>query len=589
MNKLILSLLLLPYQALAADEMQTRVETKFLTVVKDVEVERLVGNSAEFNECRDLNKFVKGATAGANLKLATDCFQKKIGTKDPASLKKLAEDLKLKDYGLIKSKNVSDITEYLTKKLHKSLTGVDLDAKNNAPQKWEDQKIVDQKVFVELYKNQLAKNALFEISRFCFENLRLEAGSTATDFTTYWTGNMPAAVNKVLPITGLTDEGVDNIFFPGTLKDIDLNDEKEVYAKLVSGLTPGKQPIDAKLFGDFFSFCTQAIKPMCEAFKDKIKSSTPIKIGANACLTFNKLEAIRTTLRNTEKVAKQFDEMEDKGTFAIQMIKNPKIYQNGKGAGEESLDELTSVGSADFLHNSQTENDKLKDLETNCATNSSSSECKQFLQVDDGKERALNDLEMDIDLKGQIEVTRVKKLKDKELKDYLKENRHFDLLERLDSKDANKLTETDIVNEIGFYYEAKKASEMAALKSKIGTRQVSEKEAATDADKTKFIVKNIKESKEERARLAQVVMFNNIITSQLELKKDVNGTSESLGRNVSGWNKEKAGLDKIQGINSTVFEGVQSNAKENGVKTKESIADVGFLDDILGKDTTKKD
>ena len=277
--------------------------------------------------------------------------------------------------------------------------------------------------------------------------------------------------------------------------------------------------------------------------------------------------------------------MEDKGTFAIQMIKNPKIYQSGKGAGEESLDELTSVGSADFLQNAQSENDKLKDLETQCATNSTGNDCKQFLQIDDGKARALNDLEMDIQLKREIEVARVKQLNGQSLKDYLKENRHFDLLKELED---GTLQDNQIETKITEFYEAKKISEMNALRSKIGNRQVSEKDAGDDADKKKFIKENITKTKEERARLAQVVMFNNIITSQLDLQKKVGGTTQSLGRNVSGWNKEKAGLDKIQGIDSTVFSGIQSSADTQGSKTKESIADVGFLENILGEDTTKK-
>jgi hypothetical protein len=577
MNKLILVLILLSSQAMATDEIQTRVESKFLTVVKDVEVERLVGNSAEFNDCRDKNKFDKNAPADpAKLKAATDCFKDKIANKNPETLKKLAEGLKLKDYGLIKSKNVNDITEYLSKKLHKSLTGVDLDAKNNAPQKWEDQKIVDQKVFVELYKNQLAKNALFEISRFCFENLRLKAGSTATDFTSYWKDNMPA-------VTALTDEGVDNPFFKDKLDHIDLNDEKEVYSKLVSGLTPGKQPIDGELYRQFFTYCMAAIKPMCDVFKGNVKATPPI--GANACLTFNKLESIRTTLRNTEKVEQQFLEMEDKGTFALKMLKNPKIFQGGQG-GDESLDELTSVGSADFLQNSQTENDKLQDLETKCKSDSSGNDCKQFLQIDDGLDRAMSDLEMDIELKRQIEVARVNKLKGTELKDYLKENRHFDLLEKLEK---NELTETQIETEIGKFYEAKKVAEKQALQLKLGKRQVSEKTAGDDDNKKTLIEGNIKDSKEERARLAQVVMFNNIITSQLQIEKEVKGgTNQIMGRNVSGWNKEQAGLDKIQGIDSNIFSGIQTSAKEHGMKTKESIGDVQVLDLILGVDTTKE-
>ena len=246
---------------------------------------------------------------------------------------------------------------------------------------------------------------------------------------------------------------------------------------------------------------------------------------------------------------------------------------------------MTSVGSADFLQNTQSENDKLKDLETQCATNSTGNDCKQFLQIDDGKDRALSDLEMDIQLKREIEVARVKQLNGQSLKDYLKENRHFDLLKELED---GTLQEKQIEDKIKNFYEAKKISEMNALRSKIGNRQVSEKLAGDDANKKTLIEANIKETKEERARLAQVVMFNNIITSQLDLQKKVGGKTQSLGRNVSGWNKEKAGLDKIQGIDPTVFSGIQSSADTQGSKTKESIADVGFLENILGEDTTKE-
>lgn len=582
MKKLILSLLLLPLVSFA-DEMKAhdkKVETKFLTVVKDVEVERLLGSSAELNDCRDKNKFDDPAKS---LTAVSACVNKLIGNKDEAALKKLAENLKLQEFGVIKSKNVSEITKYLSKRMHKSLTGRDPDDKNKVNQKWENQKIVDQKVFVELYKNQLAKNSLFEISRFCFENLRLKTPpSAATDFTSYWKD----FINGTPEVKLLEDvEDKDNVFFTGKLGDVDLNDEYVVYERLISGLTPGKEKIDADLYSKFFSFCISAIKPMCEDFKNNVNKNPSDKRGSSACLTFNKLESIRTTLRNTEKVEKQFLEMEDKETYAIQLLKNPSFYQNGKGKDEDSLDELTSVSSSELLQKNKKENEKLTKLEQDCEDDSKADECQEFLVINDGLAKATSAIETDLVMKKEIETARVKKLNGQSLRDYLKENGHLDLLEKLDSQDDDKLTEAQISDAIGNYYDAKKVAEIDALKLKVGKRQQTVEEAGDD--QTDQIKENIKDSKEERARLAQVVMFNNIITSQLNLSKQTGkDTYESAGRNVSGWNKEKSGLDTL-GIDQGVFEQIQETA--DGETSKESIAEVKFLDIILGKDTRKED
>lgn len=583
MKKLILSLILLPTLSFA-DEMQAhdkKVETKFLTVVKDVEVEKLLGSSAELNECRDKNKFDDPAKS---LTAVSACVNKLIGNKDEAALKKLAENLKLQEFGVIKSKNVVEITKYLSKRMHKSLTGRDPDDKNKENLKWENQKIVDQKVFIELYKNQLAKNSLFEISRFCFENLRLETPPpSVTDFTSYWKGFMNGGPNVDL-VTDIGDEK--NIFFSGKLGDVDLNDESVVYEKLISGLTPGKEQIDADLYSKFFSFCISTIKPLCDDFKANVNTTPANKRGSLACLTFNKLESIRTTLRNTEKVENQFLEMEDKGSYAIQMLKNPSFYQNGQGKGEASLDELTSVGSSDLLQKNKNENDKLTKLEQECEADSSSDDCQEYLIVDDGLAKATSTIEADLLMKKEIETARVKKLNGQSLRDYLQENRHFDLLEKLDSQGSDKISEAQISDEIGKFYDAKKMAEIDALKLKVGKRQMTEEQAGKE-DKSTVIKENIQASKEERARLAQVVMFNNIITSQLDLSKQTGkDTFESAGRNVSGWNKEKSGFDSL-GIDQNVFAQIQKTA--DGQETKESIAEVKFLDIILGKDTRKED
>ncbi len=594
---LILSLMLCPFVALADDEMQglhEQGEAQFMTVVKDVEVERLIGSEPEFNKCRDDNKFEKlDKNKQAKITKATTCFKAFLGTRSEADLKKLASNLKLEEYGLTQSKNVNEITTYLSGKMHKALTGVSPTDKDFGKQKWEDKKIVDQKVFIELYKNQLVKNSLFEISRYCFENLRLISAPAGTDFASYWSGvtlTLPAD-GKMAPVelAKLTDVGEDangGVSFADKISGVDLKDDKAVYEKLVSGLTPIGTPIVTSLYKDFFPFCRATIKPLCEEFKktstsnvSAATSTSKISRGSSACLTYNKLEAIRLNLRNTEKVANQFDEMKDKNTFAIQMIKNPKYF--GNDANDQSLDELTSTGSADFLK--EADNDKLSDLETKCAQGTQDDECQQFLKVDDGLDKAIYTIETEMTLKRELETERAKKLSGQSLKDYLKENRHFDLLEKFDT-----LTKADIELGIEQFYNAKRLAEIEALKFKVGKRQINtDEDKALGGGKDAQIIENIKNSKEERARLAQVVMFNNIITSQLTLSRISGNTTTTLGSNVSGWKKESAGLDGISGINQDLFAGVRSSADSTGIKSKESIADIGFLDEILGEDKDK--
>jgi hypothetical protein len=388
-------------------------------------------------------------------------------------------------------------------------------------------------------------------------------------------------------LTDVGDKDGNNIFFKDKMMNVDLKDEKVVYEKLVSGLTSGAEKIEPTLYEAFFPFCRAVIAPLCKIYRDSkpttAKPGDPIvdkpTRGASSCLTITKLESIRTTLRNTEKVSKQFLEMEDKGTFALKMLKNPKVF--GQDASDASLDELTSVGSADFLK--EADHDKLSDLETKCATNIQDPECEEFLKINDGLDKATSTIETEMILKRELETAKVKNLNDQSLKDYLKENGHFDLLERMALTGDDHLTDDMVKEEIKKFYDAKATAEIEALKFKVGKRQMNETEAG-NIDKVAYIKENIKNSKEERVRLAQVVMFNNIITSQLNLAKTTGGKTSKIGSNISGWSKETAGLNGVSGVDQSLFAGIQESADKNGSKTKESISDVSFLDAILGSD-----
>jgi hypothetical protein len=608
MNKLILSLVFIPALAFGQKKeiSDKAIENQFLTVVKDVEVETMLGKTAEFNDCRKLNEFNskdKKPERDQKLADATKCFEEKLAkNKDPKALQNLADSLKLENFGLIKSKNVNDITKYLSKKMHKSLTGVDIDDKNS---KWGHEKIVDQKVFIDLYTNQLMKSALFEVSRFCFENLEIGgAGVTPTtkagsNFSSYWyPANSTTKIVDFEPdpkypndpkkmrakIQGISDTGSTSFL---DMTNIDVTKKEDVLKHIQKGITSSDTKPDQ--YKEFFSFCQSTITQLCDEFRSKdagvknatkneTKDTTTIKgmsRGANACLTMDKLQSLRTTMANTAKVAAQFDEMgEEKDKFALKMIQNPNIYERGKGKNEDSLDDITTATSADMLQDGG--DDKLSNLETQCKADATTEDCKAYLVENESLDKAINNVESEMNLKRQIEIARVREMHGKvdDLKKYLTDNGHFDLLDKLEKDNTY-----DIGPELAKIYDARKVAEIENLKLKVGKRQVSEADNKTDVDKKDMIEKNIKDTKEERARIAQVVMFNNIITSQLELEDNA---GNKVGRNVTGVNKEFAGMGKAYDPN--LFSGIQADAKKSGSGLDDiSISGGGIIDSILGK------
>jgi hypothetical protein len=618
MKIVLITFLVVSHSILAQEITDDEITKQHLTLIKDAEVELMLDQTPEFNDCKKDYKFDAKddvTKRSDKLKQATECFQKKLTNQGSDALKKMAENLNLESYGLIKSKTSADITAYLSKKITKSLTGVDPDEKDPkkilASLKWENQKIVDQKVFLDLYKNQLVKSALFEVSRFCYEDLEIEGQPKSnSNIQDYWdtkltpifdTDNSLKDVKLVSPLK-ISDSKKQGSFL--NLSGVkDTTDKKAVYDGILKGMTASNSKISTIFHKNFFFFCQKSIKTLCDDFKeatnkDPSSPSSPIiadtqsrasqsspttsmSRGANSCLTMSRLEGIKSALLKSDLVAKQFEEMgPSKSDIAFQMVTNPQMYRGGKGKDEESLDDISNITSSDMLQ-SQMPNE-YEDLEKKCSIpGANDPACDEFLVKSDGLDKAIHNVEYNMNLKRELEVARVKSLKNKsikELEEYLKENNMYDLLKKITT-----LTESDLELEIRRIYDARKIAEIESLKQKVGKRQLSETEYNSITDKNPQIQANIKDAKEERARLAQVVMFNNIITSQLELQdKDKN----SLGRNVGGWNKEKKDLDnnfdssKVENF----FGDVISDAEKNGSKSEDtSIGGSGIIDMILGK------
>lgn len=599
MKKLILPLILISGRLFAVELIDQNDSKQIVSVVKDLQIEEMLSTTSEFKKCRDDNQFV--ATDGKperdrKIQEAEKCFKEELAkTDNPKKLEELSEALNLQHYGLVQSKNAKDIQNYLSDKMYKSLTGVDRKEQDNKKLveslKFKNKKHVDQKVFIDMYKTQLGKNALFEVSRFCFENLRIK-DSTADNFADHWKDYEKDYLNKQHGKGIINDLGN-----PKFAKDLgDPEDKTKIYQQIFTSIqgSDAKTAMSDANMSYFFMECGKLIVPLCDKFQQSIdlaKTESQVEAGAAsngaaACLAKSRIQSYKKALVDTEKVAELFKEMSEKpGDLGNFLLKGKPINQFVAGEnGNETIDNLTNYTSTDLIEGGYTKDDQAKQKEEECTTNPELSSCEAFLANAENFDKAKHNIEMEMTLKREVEMARVKKLVSgdkKDLETYLKDNGYMDILKAYEEDpglSANKIAEM-----IGKNFEAKKRATLEQINNKLGKRQVQSDAKPNEISQSAKEV--IKESKEERARMGQVVLFNNIITSHLTLHKaDSSGVLQPVGRNVNAWKKEEEALTEKK-VNPELFanlkattEGVQGMGKDS------QIQGFGILDEFLGKD-----
>jgi hypothetical protein len=591
--------------------------------IRDLEVEEMLRQTSEFDECRRRNQFAASDSPTARdqkTQAAQECFRRRVSdVRDPRRLQQLSEILNLQQYGLVKSKNVRDIQSYLDDKMYKALTGVDrreADKRRLVESlKFKNKKHLDQALFIDLYKTQLSKNALYEVSRFCFESFRKDGVPVSgKSFGEYWRENF----SQSLQVGDVTDTGTAADF--GAISDPEK--KEKVYEDIFRSLSIGGQNgFDREKLSQFFMTCGALIRPLCDDFKNSARQNirenrsmvtlgagtapaqpprpaapapspegaTPEdaapggRKGAVACLAQNKIMEIKKALADTEKIREQFDQMAENPQSAAAALFRGKIFTPGQD-GAETLDNLSNYTSADVLEGGRRLDDQSAAAAERCTSSPELAACENFFVNQEQLDRAKHDVDMEMTLKREVEMARVRELKARDqqkLEDYLREQGYFPLLQRLQ---AGTLTDEQLVQEIGAQFEAKKMATLAQINRNLGSRQV--RREANPEEIRQASQTSIRQSKEERARLAQVVLFNNVITSHLELtRRDAQGNRTSAGRNVNAWRKEEQGLSGAQ-IDAGLFANLRASdggQAANGIGANEQLGGMELIDQLLGK------
>lgn len=534
--------------------------TKLAAQVKEIEIQQQLNESKEFSTCKAKYKPDTPNTLGDAEKCISDELKK---ISDPKKLEALGENLNLFNLGLIPSKDAQSVQKYLSKKMYVSLTGVDPDEENVKKYlealKFNKKKHIDPKEFYELYRTQLIKNSLFEISKYCLEDLRNGSGcpssgtsSGSNNFASHW--NLTA--NPRIKLGTINDCGepkFDN--FSGL-------DKKNIYESIHKNL--GVENLNSNT-SDFFSDCMKAMKQLCENYKPTPGNSPTV--GSKSCLVKERIRNITRSISAVDKLIKDFNQ---NGSSTMKLTLDYKIFDPSNE--DTSYDRLTSYSSGDIIGQDAVVKSEVED----CEKNPQKKGCSDLLIDGKDYQNLENKLRLNLELQKQIAVKKVELIKNDttKLNEYLEQNGYFDLAAKLKKDPIN----TDIEAEVQKIFDAKKSAILAEYAKKVMPRQ---KTSNSNIDQE--VKKVAIESKAERSRLAQVVMFNNIITSVLDLK---NTQGQSIGKNVSGWQAEERNIaqDKAY-INEAYFNGIKSTIGPTKGSVKQSFqgADV-VLENLFDKE-----
>lgn len=594
----------------------SEINNKLISVARDIENERILAGIPDFDRCKQQFQFDPSKstedmrrTASQN---AAKCFRDAVATKNNAQeIGQISDKLNLEAYKLIPSKSVEEITKYLSNKMYKSLTGIDYEEQDMVKRiqslKFnKNKKIVDQKIFIELYKNQIAKNALTEVSRFCFENLRIQGVSTTTSFQDHWgtyltQGNfddvITASPNNQSP-PGVTD--VAPTPFGNSTAGNSRQDKDAAYREIVGSMFPNPPIPSDRIISDFFIFCGKQIHKLCSDFEKDVKvdgsaGSTVVvdgdgnavaAKGSKACISKSRIIAFQKAKRASEQIIADFNTNGGGNNFKLLDDPNEvvKMYGNGQDRQEKSLNEITNSSSLDFFTATESEDTQRAAA---CANNGSAADCDEFVIVDDSRNKIQYNIEIEYTAKREAEIQRVKKLVagDRQtLLDYLKANGYLEAAKDYEDGKNPKLEEI-----VGKAWEARKLALQAEIQDRLGKRQITQTESVQQINNVERKLANARDNAKdrlsERARLARVVFFNNIISSNLNLQT-TSGTS--LGRNAQALSGELDTLENqvagnlFQNLRDSVQGGASGGAPTRAPSGQESITDISFLDQFLG-------
>ena len=557
---------------------------------------------------------------------ADECLKTKINSSmSEADLQRISNELGLEAFGVVKGKNSTEVIDYFSKRLKRIMTG----ETETANKKLKEQKLVDQKTYIDLYETQLGKSILLEIAQYCSHTLQKEQGAGATG------ASCPGGAGTIFDIIeGLasgSDEAQRSASMIGNLaclhdKGPTTQPSGDIYQNFLRDVAkqsgPGAlSPADtATRIRKIFDNCTTLIPLMCEAHEyckclaanpgnssacasnrastaansnsgfcgpfqpTPSRSSvppgtqatrTPVK-GEASCHVVARLRGYRLNLAETDKIQEQLRTQYSGGRQLVEH--GGGSYRSDQAGPNENLDALTSLTTKDaseIIKDDKFEKQADDIDQQRCFANPERPDCYPSFYNADEAARLAN-ASIGYNAATQVELARLDLTErdEEKLKKYLEERGYLDLVAKLDSG----VTNSEIVKAAKQRLEAERDASLNQMQQAFERQQLKEGDDTRNQLKASAITDELRSRKET---FQQLILFNNVVTSYLSIQRrgpDNNLTSagtntRALRRELDALNQE--GNDSLRFFNENISDNNQLQDNES------PLVDTGFLDAVL--------
>jgi hypothetical protein len=569
-------ILILFISSLSAQDISPQeLKDRFTSTIKDGWVENKMADSPNVKKCIDDNKITPEdlenvQAADAKQAKAVDCFNKLNLSAE--ELKKLETSLGLGGLKLVEGNDTKKMTEYLTKRLQRALYGennqlldgfVKIKRKNQATAS--SLKLVDQKIFVDLYEMQMGKNIVFEISKYCYRDLQYNFAQ-----------GMDKKIEAVSMIGPQTKEN----------EVADFTDEPPKTATTSEGSKKVFEQLNPSVSDDlqhgFISGCAFTMKLLCAVYEKKPTE----KRGELSCLTLKNLRAYRNTLATlqSEGYKKLWTDIAS-GKGFNRKVPGDQYNPNQDG---QTFDDLTSLTSKDVqaAYGEDTTNVTSELKQKGCDQHPETPDCAKFF-FKANEDVMIKNAETKNKMAIEFEKQKLDKITErKSLKEYLNQRGYTDLIAELET--LTTPIDAFINDKVFPRFKAEKQAQFEQLAGSFERKQIKEK----DTVGIKKVDNYITEIKNKKNQLSELVTFNNVVMSYLSICTDPKAKSgadcdpKAMARYTSAGRREVEGMTgEMEGSTQQYFE---TYSKEVTAGKGKQGSPAGFLNLVEGFLAPKK-
>jgi hypothetical protein len=358
--------------------------------------------------------------------------------------------------------------------------------------------------------------------------------------------------------------------------------------------------------------CVAAIPKMCEFYEDclcKFKENNPDypnspacnpntkfacpakpttmpERGSHSCHVASRLRGYRTNLEAVGETKKLFDK-EYISPADTMSYTGKSTYDKSKPGPNQSIDDLTSMTTSEV--NDALQVDQLANMTggipDDCANRPEDPECAKFYY--NGTEvQKFAQSSAGYSAATLVESEKINRLasKDEDLKAYLKARGYFDL-----EAQVGKGNSADIVAAARSRFEVEREATFREMTSAFERKQFTTDIDGGDALKKQQRAEEVKKEYQNKGKeFQQLILFNNVVSSYLELKRvGAGGELESAGKNLKAFSRETRSAQGQSGSEGALayFEQISTGEESQITDSDTPVVNVDFLDAILGKTT----